>query len=113
MDIKRQEKELLDQIEKVKKEILKLGEMRPGSLREQYNVCGNPNCRCKDKRNPRKHGPYYQLSYTHRRKNTSEFVKAENVELVKEQVANYKRLLELKDEWVDATLELTKCRKKA
>ena len=36
------------QIEKVKRELGGLGDLHPGSLSEQYNVCGNPNCRCKE-----------------------------------------------------------------
>lgn len=107
------EKILLARIEKIKYEIADLGEMRNGSLREQYNVCGNPKCRCKDKKNPQKHGPYYQLSYTHRKKNTSEFVNRDNVEHVRLQLDNFKRFIELKDQWIDATIELTKLRKQA
>ena len=38
--------------------------MKPDSINEQYNVCGSPNCKCKDKKNPQKHGPYYYLSFT-------------------------------------------------
>ena len=51
-------------IEKIKAELEGLGGMHPGSISEQYNVCGTPGCRCKDKKNPQKHGPYYQLSFT-------------------------------------------------
>ena len=40
-----------------------LGDLRPGSLSIQYNVCGSPGCRCKADP-PVKHGPYYQVSYT-------------------------------------------------
>jgi len=40
--------------------------MRPGSLSKQYSVCGKAGCRCVDREKPRKHGPYYQLSYVHR-----------------------------------------------
>ena len=108
----KEEKGLLARIEEIKQEISGLGEMRCGSLREQYNVCGSPKCKCKDKENPRKHGPYYQLSYTHRKKNTSEFVSKENVAAVQLQVASHQRFIELKDEWIDATIELTKLRKK-
>jgi len=48
--------------EQIKAELAALGEMRPGSLSRQYNVCGKPNCRCKDPQNPQRHGPCYQLS---------------------------------------------------
>jgi hypothetical protein len=41
------------QIEKTKQA---LGDMRPGSLSTQYNVCGKLGCRCKADP-PQKHGP--------------------------------------------------------
>ncbi len=103
---------LLKRIEQIKAEIGNLGEMRPGSLSEQYNVCGNPNCRCKDKKNPKKHGPYYQLSYTWKGKSTSEFVRREDVEVVREQLAGYRRFNELKDEWIECCIKLAKLRRK-
>ena len=53
-------------IEALKGALAALGAMRPGSLTQQYNVCGKPHCRCKDPENPQRHGPYYQLSYVHR-----------------------------------------------
>ena len=52
--------ELEQRIERVKMRLCALGDLRPGSLSEQYNVCGNPRCRCKDDP-PQKHGPYQQL----------------------------------------------------
>ena len=103
---------LLSRIEKIKTEIAQIGEMRPGSLSEQYNVCGNPTCRCKDKKNPQKHGPYHQLSYTWKRKSTSEFVREQDVPVVKEQLANYRHFMELRDEWIDCCIQLAKLRKK-
>ena len=85
-------------ISEIKKEILDIGEMRTGSLSQQWNICGNPNCRCKDSKNPKKHGPYYQLSYMRYKKSKAEFVSKENVESVKRHIANYKKFMELKDE---------------
>ena len=80
--------------------------MHPGSLSEQYNVCGTPGCRCKDPDNPRKHGPYYQLSYSWRGKSSSRFVKPEWVAEMRQKVANYKRFRELTNEWVDLAVEM-------
>ena len=54
------------EIERIKKELAELGDLRPGSLSKQYNVCGKPACRCKASP-PVKHGPYYQVSYTRER----------------------------------------------
>jgi len=51
------------QIEKLKKRLAELGPLHPGSISEQYNVCGTPGCQCKDPKKPRRHGPYYQLSF--------------------------------------------------
>ncbi len=80
--------------------------MHPGSLSEQYNVCGTLGCRCKDPDNPRKHGPYYQLSYSWRGKSSSRFVKPEWVAEMRQKVANYKRFRELTNEWVDLAVEM-------
>lgn len=87
--------------------------MRPGSLSEQYNVCGKPNCRCKDPNYPRKHGPYYQLSYTYQGRSTTEFVKKEDVPQVSEQIANYARFKKLTDEWVSLSLQIAKSQRRS
>jgi hypothetical protein len=85
--------------------------MHPGSLGEQYNVCGTPGCRCKDPKAPRKHGPYFQLSYTWRGKSSSRFVRPERVAEMREKAANYKRFRELINEWVDLAVELERVSK--
>ena len=59
---------LQQRIDRLKSQIGELGPMRPGSLSRQYNVCGKPGCRCKDPKNPRRHGPYYKVSYVYRRR---------------------------------------------
>lgn len=105
------QKKLLNRLSELKNEISQLGEMRVGSLTEQYNVCGNPNCACKDPDNPKKHGPYYQLSFTRYGKSTSEFVKAEDVDNVRKRLENYKTFMKLKDEWLDISILLARLRK--
>ena len=86
-------------IEQIKAELAQLGPLRPGHLSQQYNVCGTPSCHCKADP-PRKHGPYYQLSYTWQRKSHSEFVRLENLATVRQQLTNYQRLRTLVDEWI-------------
>jgi hypothetical protein len=93
-------------IQQLKKQLAVLGPMHPGSLGEQYNVCGTPGCRCKDPKDPRKHGPYYQLSYTWRGQSSTRFVRPEQVEPMRQKVANYKRFRELVNQWVDLAMEL-------
>lgn len=92
---------------------MELGEMRPGALSEQYNVCGKAGCRCKDPNDPKRHGPYYQLSYTHMGKSTTEFVKKPMVSEVQKQIRNYAKFRKLTDEWVALSLKIAVAKKKA
>lgn len=100
-------------IKQVKQELAELGPLHPGSIGDQYNVCGTPGCHCKDESNPRRHGPYYQLSYGWRGKSSSRFVRPERLQEMRDKVANYKRLRELVNEWVDLSLELEQLQRTA
>ena len=90
----------------LQRQLLALGPLHPGSISEQYNVCGQPGCRCKDPHQPQKHGPYYQLSFTWQGKSSTRFLRPEQVEPMRQKVANYKRLRELMNEWVSLGVEL-------
>jgi len=103
--------QLQARIERIKQEIAALGEIRPGSISQQYSVCGNPNCRCADPKNPQKHGPYHQLSYTRRGRHTTEFVREENLAQVTRQLQDYQTLKRLVDEWMDLSLEIARLRR--
>jgi hypothetical protein len=92
-------------IAQLRQQLTELEPMHPGSLSAHYNVCGKPGCRCKDAKNPQKHGPYYQLSFTWRGKSHTRFVRAERLAEVRRKIANYKRFRELTDEWVDLVVE--------
>ena len=103
---------LKQRIKEIQKELAQLGPMRPGSLMKQYNVCGTPGCRCKDPKNPRKHGPYYNIKYTWKGKARTQFVKADAVEEVERQLETYKRFRALTQEWVDLSVEVVFLEKK-
>lgn len=92
-------------IDRIKRELVGLEELRPGSLSEQYNVCGVEGCRCKATP-PKKHGPYYQLSFSRKGKGTTRFVQRSDVVQVKRQLKNYAKLRSLVDDWIDAGMEL-------
>lgn len=104
MQIQKMEK----RIEEIKAKLVLIGEMRPGSLNEQLTVCGRSNCRCVAPKRPKKHGPYYQLSYVHQGKSTSQFIQKELVGTVRSQLANYKHFKALTAEWVHLALTLAK-----
>ena len=100
------------QIRQVVTELAALGDLRPGSLSRQYNVCGNPQCRCKADP-PRKHGPYYQLSWTLRGKHHTAFVRREDVAQVRQQLRTYERQRALVEKWTDLALEVCQLKVKA
>lgn len=100
------EQRLESEIAMIKQQIVQLDDLRPGTLSEQYNVCGTPGCRCKASP-PQKHGPYYQLSLTRRGKSKTRFVRRDELATIKKQLKNYTTLRELVDRWIDLATELS------
>src|SRR6266700_1493236 len=96
-------------IRNIKHQISELGDLRPGALSKQYNICGNPNCRCKANP-PIKHGPYYQISFSRHGKSSSQFVREEDLKEIQRQLENYRRLRELIDEWITVPAQLSTLR---
>ena len=103
------EKLLLRQIERVKGQLAALGDLRPGSLSTQWNVCGTQGCRCKATP-PEKHGPYYQVSFTRKGKSSSKFVRKEDLAAVRRELKNYEVMKTLVDRWIDLATELSNIR---
>jgi len=101
-----------DQIAEIQAQLQQHGAMRPGSLSRQYNVCGKPGCRCKDPREPRRHGPYYQLNYVYRGKKTSRFIRRELLGQVRTELANYRKFRRLIDRWIGLALQAAEAREK-
>jgi hypothetical protein len=95
-------------VDHVKQQILKLGPVLPGSIGEQWNVCGTPGCKCKDPLNPRKHGPYYQLSFSVGGRSSSMFIKKEDLSEARKRVKNYQELKKLITEFIQANVDLVR-----
>ena len=104
------EAQLTDRIQRIKTALLALGDLRPGALSEQYNTCRTPGCRCKADP-PQRHGPYHQLSYSHRGKSRTENIRPEDIGQVTSQIANYRQLRDLIDQWIDAAIALDRLRR--
>ncbi|HPS09118.1 MAG TPA: hypothetical protein PLG22_16450 [Kiritimatiellia bacterium] len=78
----------------------KLGAMRPGTLTVQY-------------RNPaEKKTPFNQLSYTHKGRSRSEYVRPENLAAVMGEVETYKKFKLLVEEVTELSLEASRLRHK-
>lgn len=105
-----QEKRIEKQIERIQRDLMALGPMRPGALSRQYAACQKAGCACVDPVNPKKHGPFYQLSYSHAGKSTTRFVRPGYVAQIKKELAVYKRFRELTRKWVALALELSQLR---
>ena len=80
-------------IEGIKKALLEIGPMRPGSLTRQYK---DPKQRT---------GAYWQISYTRQMKSRTEYVRKEYVKEVRRQIATHKRFKRLVDRWIDLAIE--------
>lgn len=96
------------QIHRIKQQLMELGPLHPGSLSQQYNVCGKPGCRCKDPKRPRRHGPYYKISYVFRGRFTTRHVSPDVLQAIRVQLANHKRLRKLVEDWIALALRLAK-----
>ena len=95
-------------IEQLKEKLVKLGPMLPGSISEQWNVCGTPRCRCKDPKKPVKHGPYYQLSFTIGGKSSTMFIKKEDLAEARRCLKNYEKFKALCTELIHACIALSR-----
>ena len=89
-----------DRVEELQRQLRELGPVLPGSISEQWNVCGKAGCRCKAKKNPKKHGPYYQLSYTIAGKSSTMFIKPRDLEEARRRLENYREYRRLCNELV-------------
>jgi hypothetical protein len=78
----------------------KLGAMRPGTLTVQY-------------RNPaEKKTPFHQLSYTHKGRSRSEYVRPESLAAVRREVETYKRFKALIVAVTELSLKASRLRHK-
>jgi len=78
------------EIAKIKKALLELGRMHPGSLSQQ-------------KRSAR--GTYHQLSYSHAGNGHTKYVRPEDVVEVRQEIENYRRFRDLTRKWVELEIE--------
>jgi len=80
-------------IDRIKRALLEIGPMRPGSLTRQY-------------KDPQHHtGAYWQISYTRRMKSRTEYVRPEWVKEIRRQTVTHKRFKRLVDQWIDLSIE--------
>lgn len=77
----------------IKAELQEIGEMRPGSLTYQYQ-------KPKEKK-----GGFWQISYTYQMKSRTEYVRADFVQNLKNQIDTFKRFKKLVQLWTDLAIK--------
>lgn len=93
---------------RIRKKLAEMGPMLPGSISEQWNVCGTPGCRCKDEKDPVRHGPYYQLSYTVAGRSSTMFIKKEDLTEARRRIKRHAQFKALCKELVQADVALSR-----
>lgn len=90
--------DLEESIRRIKRDLMNLGPMRPGSLSQQY-------------RDPKtKKRPFHQISYTHKGRGRSEYVRSEHLADLRREMANFKRFRRLTVQWVELSLKASQLR---
>lgn len=87
---------LLKKISETKFELLKIENMRPGSVTQQKHMRG------------KKTWPFWQISYTQNRRSKTEYLRDEFVDQIKAEVKNYKMFKALVEKLVKLNIELSK-----
>jgi hypothetical protein len=98
-----------NKIKDIEQQLAELGPLLPGSISEQWNVCGKAGCRCKSKDNPQKHGPYQKLSFTILGKSSTMFIKKDDLGEANKRIVAYGKFKKLSGElvlaWVNEAKE--------
>ena len=85
-------------IRALKGRLTRSGDLRPGTLSVQY-------------RNPvEKKTPFSQISYTHKGRSRSEYVRPENLKAVRREIETYKRFKSTVEELVALSIEASRLR---
>jgi hypothetical protein len=98
-------------VQRIKRQLLALKPMLPGSLSEQWNVCGSPGCKCKNPQRPVRHGPYYQLSFSVKGKSSTLFIRPEDVPEARRRIQRYQRFKKLVMALTQAYVDLARKQK--
>ena len=84
---------LEEQIQKIKDQLMAIGDMRPGNLTEQKHPSKSAN------------HPYYQLSYTHKNRSRTEYIREAFLEDIRHEISEYELFRKLTAQWTDLAVE--------
>lgn len=103
----------LEELEQKKSWILQridqLAEFRRGSLTKRFIACRKGMCHCTEPES-KGHGPKYSLTYKVKGKTKTEYIAAEEVKQVSQQLSEHKKFQQLCQEFVTVNEEICRLR---
>ena len=103
--------ELSARRQELRRQLAAVGDLRPGSLVQNFRRCGRPDCFCADKQQPG-HGPYWLLTWSVDGKTRSRSIPAAQVAATKAQIAECQRLRRLVADLIAVSDDLCQARLK-
>jgi hypothetical protein len=94
-----------ERIEQIRQELGDIELLCSGTLLKRMKTCGSPNCRCAHDPAAR-HGPYYEWGHMRAGKLVHRVVSAEQAEVLRQAIANYRKLKKLLRGWESETERL-------
>jgi hypothetical protein len=85
-------------IAQLREQLVAIDYLCSGTLLKRMKTCGSPACRCAQDPAAR-HGPYYEWGHMQGGKLVHRLVSAEQTELLRRAIANYRRLKKLLRSW--------------
>jgi hypothetical protein len=92
-------------IAQIREELSAIELLCSGTLLKRMKICGSPSCRCAQDPAAR-HGPYYEWGHMQSGKLVHRVVSAEQAEVLRQAIANYRRLKKLLRGWEAETERL-------
>lgn len=94
-----------ERIAQIRQELGAMDLLCSGTLLKRMKTCGSPSCRCAQDPSAR-HGPYYEWGHMQAGKLVHRLVSAEQAEVLRQAIANYRRLKKLLRGWESETERL-------
>jgi len=94
-----------ERVQSIRAAVAGLDLLCSGTLSERMMKCGKSNCRCASDPDAR-HGPYYEWAHMRGGKPTHRYVTAQQALILRQAIANYRRVKKLLREWEDNTERL-------
>ena len=94
-----------ERIDRIRAAVAAIDYLCSGTLLERLTSCGKPGCRCASDPSAR-HGPYYDWGHMHGGKLVHRRLSAEQADLLRPAIANYRKVKKLLRAWEAQTERL-------